>query len=151
LVVGEGELRGILEELAHSLGIAHSIRFTGFRNDISRLIGAMDLLVLPTKNEGFPWVLAEAMSLGKPVVATRVGGIPELVQDGHTGLLVPPGDGAALGTAIAEILGQPGRARQMGLAGRRRVRERFGVEKMLDRLEELFSQVIEDGGLRGGP
>ncbi len=144
LVVGEGELRESLEELAEGMGIRGSIRFTGFRDDISRLMGATDLLVLPTHNEGFPWVLAEAMSLGKPVVASRVGGIPELVQDGRTGLLVPCGDETALGMAIAELVRQPGRAAQMGLAGRRWIQERFGVEKMLNQLEKLFTQVIRE-------
>jgi glycosyltransferase involved in cell wall biosynthesis len=148
LVVGKGEQRESLEELARQLGIAQNVLFTGFRNDVSRLMSAMDILVLPSKNEGFGYVLTEAMNLGKPVVATRISSIPEVVREGETGLLVPPGDVDALAEALLELARHPARARQMGLAGRRRVRERFSMEKMLDDLEELFGGVIGSWGFR---
>ena len=149
LVVGEGPQRGWLEESARQLGIARSVLFTGFRDDVSRLMRAMDFLVLPSKNEGFGYVLAEAMSLGKAVVATRVSSIPEVVQEGQTGLLVSPGDEGALAEAILELARHPERARRMGLAGLERVRERFGLERMLDELEALFAEVI--GRENSGP
>ncbi|MCK4596749.1 glycosyltransferase family 4 protein [bacterium] len=149
LVVGEGELRGNLEELACRLGIAENVRFVGFRNDIPRLMSSMDFLVLPSKNEGFGYVLAEAMSQGKPVVASKVSSIPEVVEDGHTGLLVPPGDVSALREAILELSRHPRRVRQMGEAGRRRVQKLFDLQRMLGQVEALFGQVVGEVSVSG--
>lgn len=149
LVVGEGELRGRLEEWTRRLGITNKVVFTGFRDDVSRLMGAMDLLILPSRNEGFGYVLAEAMSLGKPIVACRISSIPEVVQDGLTGLLVPPGDVAALRDAILELVRHPIRARKMGQAGRQRVQKLFGLERMLDEVEALFGRVVRGEFKRG--
>lgn len=146
LVVGKGDDRESLEALAHRLGIVRNVLFTGFRDDVSRLMSAMDILVLPSKNEGFGYVLTEAMNMGKPVVASRVSSIPEVVRDGETGLLVPPGDVDALAEALLELVRHPARARQMGLAGRRRVRDQFSVERMLNDLEELFGGVMKSWG-----
>jgi glycosyltransferase involved in cell wall biosynthesis len=151
LVVGEGEFRADLEALARRLQIGTAVRFLGYRTDVSRFIGAADILILPTRNEGFPWVLAEAMSLAKPVVASRVGGIPELVEDGRTGFLVPPDDPAALKTAIIDLAQNPDVARRFGLAGQNRIRECFSLERMIDELEEFFAEVVGREGLRPDP
>jgi glycosyltransferase involved in cell wall biosynthesis len=149
LVVGAGPIREKLERRVSQLGLSGSVRFTGFRSDVLRLMRAIDILVLPSQNEGFGYVLAEAMSVGKPVVATRISSIPEVVGE-EAGLLVPPGDASALADAILQLLRDPHRAQQMGRAGRRRVRELFDVERMLDEIERLFDQVIS-GKLSGDP
>jgi len=149
LVVGEGTLREQLEKLVSRLHISENVRFTGFRDDVPRLMRAIDILVLPSKNEGFGYVLAEAMSVGKPVVATRISSIPEIVGEG-TGLLVPPGDADALAEAILQLVRNPKLAQQMGRDGQRRVRELFDVERMLDEVELLFNQVIS-GDLNEDP
>jgi glycosyltransferase involved in cell wall biosynthesis len=151
LVVGEGALREELEAMTRQQGIDRHVRFTGFRNDVLRLMGAMDILVLPSKNEGFGYVLAEAMSLSKPVVASRISSIPEVVEEGRTGLLVPPGDAAALRDALLELLRDPPRARRMGAAGRRRVERLFSLERMLDQVEELFGEIVGGREFSGVP
>jgi glycosyltransferase involved in cell wall biosynthesis len=151
LVVGKGALREHLEEMTRRLEIDRHVRFTGFRDDIPRLMKAMDIVVLPSKNEGFGYVLAEAMALSKPVVASRISSIPEVVEEGRTGLLVPPGDVSALGDALLDLLRNPQQARRMGRAGRRRVERHFSLERMLDEVERLFEEVIEGGGFRRAP
>jgi len=148
LVVGEGVLKDELEEMTRRLNIDRHVRFTGFREDVMRLMGAMDILVLPSRNEGFGYVLAEAMSLCKPVVASRISSIPEVVEEGRTGLLVPPDDVAALRDALFDLIRDPQKARRMGQAGRRRVERLFSLERMLDEVEELFGKVIEGDGLQ---
>jgi glycosyltransferase involved in cell wall biosynthesis len=148
LVVGEGELRAPLEDLAKRLRLEKAVHFLGYRQDAWRFIEAADVLVLPTRNEGFPWVVAEAMSLAKPIVASKVGGLPELVEEGRTGLLVPPDDPAALKTALVDLARHPERARRLGRAGRDRIRDHFGLEKMIDQLEAFFAEVIGKGGLK---
>ncbi len=142
LLVGDGEMRPALEAQARALGLSDRIVFAGFREDIPSVIAAMDVLVLPSLNEGMGRVLVMAMALGKPIVATRVGGVPELLGDGEAGLLVPPGDPAALAEAVGTLLRDPTRAQALGEAGRRRV-HRYSVETMLDSLARLYREVIE--------
>lgn len=146
LVVGEGPLRGRLEELSRHLGIAGQVRFTGFRDDVARLMRAADVVVLPSQNEGFGYVLAEAMAQARPVVASRISSIPEVVAEGRTGLLVPPGDAGALRDAILDLAADPDKARRMGLAGRRRVEKLFSLQAMLSKVEDLFAEVTAGGG-----
>jgi glycosyltransferase involved in cell wall biosynthesis len=148
LVVGEGPLRSHLEALAQRLGIADRVRFAGFRDDVPALMAAADMVVLPSQNEGFGYVLAEAMALAKPVVASRISSIPEVVEEGHTGWLVPPNDSLALQEALLDLARDPLRAKQMGLAGQRRVNDLFSLEGMLDEVEELFEKIVGEGGFR---
>lgn len=143
LVVGDGPLMKSLQEQAAALGLEDCVHFAGYRRDARRLIAAADILVLPSENEGFGYVLAEAMARGKPVVASRISSIPEVVAEGETGLLVPPGDADSLGSAILELARDPERARRMGAAGRRRVEERFSLERMLSELEAFFARVTQ--------
>ena len=149
LVVGEGQLRRDLEELVAHLGIAKSVVFTGFRGDVPRLMSAMDLLVLPSYNEGFGYVLVEAMSLHKPVVASRVSSIPEVVQDGRTGFLTPPGDVGALAEAILKLARNPDLLHHMGMVAGRHVKQMFDLERMLNQVEELFRLVVGERELKG--
>ena len=144
LIVGDGSQRGALEQLARSLHISHRVVFTGQRDDVPELLAVMDVLVLPSLYEGLPNAVLEAMAAGKPVIATRVGGTPEAVEDGVTGLLVPPRDPEALAEAIIALLQDQERAEAMGRAGRARVEKHFSVERMVQETEALYEELIRE-------
>lgn len=150
VVVGDGPLRAELQELADKSGVGSRFVFTGVRHDVPLILGALDLLVLPSVTEGLGLVLLEAMAASLPVVATAVGGVPEVVLDGETGLLVSPGDPAALARAIADLLRVPERARQLGAAGRERVARLFTVERMVGQISALYQEALAGAGLRSG-
>lgn len=133
----EARLRRQVEEL----GLGGAVTFAGYRNDVPRWLAGMDVFVLPSLMEGLGLVLLEAMALEKPVVATRVGGIPEIVEDEKSGLLVPPADAGALATAIRRVLADPRLARRLGQAGYRRVVAQFSAQRMLAETQALFSEV----------
>ncbi|HYB73175.1 MAG TPA: glycosyltransferase family 4 protein [Candidatus Sulfotelmatobacter sp.] len=136
-LAGDGEERAALEAQAGALEVASRVHFLGFREDVDAVIAALDVFVLPSLNEGMGRVLVAAMALGVPVVATRVGGVPDVLEDGRQGLLVPPADPAALAKSIAAILGDGMRAAAMGALGRARA-ERFSLQVMLERLGALY-------------
>jgi glycosyltransferase involved in cell wall biosynthesis len=133
-----GAYREALERAARDLGVADRVRFLGRRDDVPALLAAVDVLVLPSWIEGLPLVVLEAMAAGVPVVATDVGGTPEAVADGETGVLVPPRDVDALAGAIDALLSDPERARRLGAAGRERARERFDAESAARRVVGLY-------------
>jgi L-malate glycosyltransferase len=146
LVVGEaalGEHRypKRLAELAARLGIAARVHFAGLRFDVPALLASSTVSVMPSLNEALSNVLLESMAAGAPTVATRVGGTPEAVADGTTGLLVPPDDAAALAAAISRLLDQPGLAGALGRAGRLAVTSRFSLERMVEATERLYVEV----------
>jgi len=126
-VVGDGPEYERLSALARSLGVGSRVRFLGLRDDTHVLLAAADLFCHPTLAEAFGLVIAEAMASGLPVVASRVGGIPEVVSEGETGLLVPPGDAGALAGAIDRLVDSPRLRRRLGAAARKRAVERFDV------------------------
>jgi len=128
LVVGDGPLRSTLEQYAASVGIRDRVTFSGTRRDLGNLLPAMDVFALPSLWEGLPLALILAMGAGRPVVATRLAGIPEVVSDGETGLLVPPGDATALGAAVARLCGDARLRARLGAAASGAVRERFGAD-----------------------
>lgn len=130
VIAGDGELRAALEAQATALGIANHVHFTGFRRDVLAVLQGFEVFVFSSVLEGLGTSLLDAMALRKPVVATRAGGIPEVVQDGVTGLLVPPRDPAALARALVDVLRHPERSRAFGAAGRQRVEKYFTVERM---------------------
>jgi len=144
LLAGEGraEVRAGLEALAARLGIGDRVRLLGRRTDVPDLLGAADAFVLPSEFEGNPLTVMEAMAAGLPVVATAVGGVPELVQDGASGLLVPPGDEAALGSALRALATDPDRRAAMGRTGQRHARERFRVETMAEAYGRLYESLV---------
>jgi sugar transferase (PEP-CTERM/EpsH1 system associated) len=147
LLVGEGQLRDGLEILAESLCVSDVVVFAGARTDVPQILSALDLFVLPSLWEGLPLALLEAASVGLPVVATAVGGTPEVVMDGVTGLLVPPRDPDALAEAILTLLHDPDLRQRMGQAGQERVREHFSVEQMVKETEGLYQRLLAEKGL----
>lgn len=140
LVAGEGEQLGPLEKEASDLGISGNVRFLGFRDDVPSLLQAMNVFVLPSLSEGLPLSVLEAFALQKPVVATNVGGIPEIVQDGATGYLVPPRNPEALAEKIIMFLRNPQMAANMGRAGRKKVEDDFSLEKMVREYQALYEE-----------
>lgn len=142
VIAGDGALRTALESRAEALGIGAYVRFTGFRRDILALMQSFDIFVLPSYLEGLGTSILDAMALCKPVVATRVGGIPEAVQDGITGLLVPPRDPQALAGALGYLLRYPEQRNAMGIAGRRRVEQQFTAERMAGATLQAYERVL---------
>jgi len=147
LVLGEGVLLPKLKQHAEHLGIADKVILAGFRRDITRILSELDLLVHPAIMEGLGVAILQAMAAGLPVIATPVGGIPEVVQDGVSGLLIPPKDPDALGQAILSILPYPDVRRHMGEEGRRIVREQFSVDRMVDRTLRVYEEVLASKGI----
>ncbi len=141
LVVGDGPDRAGLEELAQA-ALGDRVRFLGQRADIPVLMAAFDLLVHPTTAEGFGLVLLEAMTQSTPIVATRVGALPEIVVDGITGMLVPPRNSAALAVAIRSALNASQHLREMGTAGRRRYEQLFTRERMIRETLDVYSTLV---------
>jgi L-malate glycosyltransferase len=143
LVVGDGAEREALEALVRTLGLGSRVRFTGLRHDVPTLLQAVDVLALASTFEGFPNVLLEAMAVGAVVVATAVGGAPELVESGDTGLLVPPRDATAMADAILRILDDQALARRLATAARHSVETRFTVERLAARTMELYTELLD--------
>lgn len=140
LLGGDGPQRAELEAEVQKRGLGESICFLGRRSEVAELISLSSLLVLPSLAESFGFVSLEAMSLGKPVVASAVGGTPEVVQDGQTGLLVPPLDAPALAAAVCRVLQNPSLAKTLGEAGVRRA-EFFSFERMIRGYEAVYEQL----------
>lgn len=149
-IAGEGRLEHELTALVADLGLAGRVRLVGLRDDAPRLLAASDALVLASAWEGLPNVLMEAMAAGLPCVATRVGGVPELVEDGRTGTLVPPGDPGALARAMAGIMSLPPAERAaMGARGRAAVVDRFSPERAGTQWLELLDSCAATPHRRG--
>jgi len=136
VVVGDGPLRKDLERGARS-----RVRFLGWRDDVARILADADVALLSSRNEGTPVALIEAAASGVPAVATRVGGVPSVVQDGETGLLVEPGDVQSLASALRRLVRDRDLSRRMGETARRRARDRFSEARMLRDLRELYRSV----------
>src|SRR2546426_674387 len=141
VIIGEGPMLGELRQVTSQLGIGLRVVFLGAREDVPECLAAFDLFVLPSLNEGMGRVLLEAMAVGCPVIATRVGGIPDIVADGATGLLVPPRNERALAEAILTLLRDRSRRAAYGEAARRHVDGRFDVETMVRSVEGLYDEV----------
>jgi glycosyltransferase involved in cell wall biosynthesis len=150
VIVGEGYLHDRLRKAVDSMGLTGSVLFTGFLMDVSEIIAAFDVAVLPSFFEGMGRVLLEAMAMGKPVVASRVGGIPDLVKDGVTGLLVRPGHARELEESIKRLLRDNDLASRMGEEGRKRVTEEFSAERMVRSIQKLYRECLTGKGFRFG-
>lgn len=140
LLVGTGPLRLELEKVAHDRGIEKFIRFLGWRSDAREIMEAADVVCHPTLHEAFCSVIIEAMALERPLIATDVAAAPEQIDEGETGLLVPPRDGLALAKGILRTLADPTWASQLGAEARRRVVERFSFPKMMVEYEVYYSE-----------
>jgi glycosyltransferase involved in cell wall biosynthesis len=143
LIVGDGASRPELERYVKQLGLSEHVVFLGFRLDVPTLLSEISVSVLPTLSEGLSNSLLEAMAASVPVVATSVGGNPEVVETGVTGFLVPPRDADALAQAIGQFLEQPALATKFGLAGRERVSKRFALEQMTRATERLYEELAQ--------
>ena len=144
LVVGDGERRAELEAYARRVGLAGRVRFLGWRSDLEGIYADLDVAVLTSRNEGSPVSLIEAMAAGRAVVATRVGGVPDLVDDGVTGVLVPSGDAASLAQAIAVLLADPERRRTLGQAGRKRAYPAFSADRLVSDMDKLYTGLVAE-------
>ena len=142
LIVGHGPLLDDLQRLANRLEIADRVAFLGHRSDMHRVYAALNVLVLCSDTEGMPNVVLEAFAYGRPVVATRVGGVPEVVSEAENGLIVPPGQRAALVEAVRSILNDADLECRLGRRGRRTIEERFDFRRRTQALEALYESML---------
>lgn len=142
VIAGTGPAEGDLRRLVDELGIGKSVRLLGFCNEVGSLLDAADIYVQSSLVEAFPIAILEAAAAGLPVVSTAVGGVPEAVEDGVTGLLVPPADPAALTRAIGSLVDCPERCELLGHAGRARVSACFTTAQMLDKTTQLYERML---------
>jgi sugar transferase (PEP-CTERM/EpsH1 system associated) len=143
VLVGEGPELQAIEEVVRQHGVGAQIRFLGLRKDVARLLSGADLFLLTSVSEGIPLTVIEAMAAGLPVVSTRVGGLPEVVVEGRTGLLEPAGDHAALGRAVCRLAAEPALRREMGHLGRERAETVFSEELMLAQYGALYREMLD--------
>jgi glycosyltransferase involved in cell wall biosynthesis len=147
-MVGDGPDRLQLEQRAHELGVARNTVFLGYQEDVAPLYAAFDALVLPSGNEGTPVSVIEALAAELPVVATRVGGVPDVVRDGEDGYLVEAGATDDLADRLAQLAGDPALRARMGKQGRERVLPRYAVERLVDDVDELYRSLLSAAGAR---
>lgn len=141
LIVGEGGERGRIESLISELGLGDTVRLLGRRTDIADILPTLDLAVCCSDYEGSPLSIIEYMDAGRAVVSTAVGGVPDLIEDGVHGLLVEPRDPDAFAAAVAGLLRDPERAREMGERGRQRRHHELGIDRTVARLESLYEEL----------
>jgi glycosyltransferase involved in cell wall biosynthesis len=146
VIVGEGPLRTELESLVRELSLSERVHFLGYRKDVSVILPQVDIFVHPTYGEGFGLVLLEAMYYGLPIVSTKTMSIPEIVIDGETGILVPPGDKRSVARGILKLIRFPKLAKKMGKAGKERVRL-FSLEQMVKSTEALYREIIDEANV----
>jgi sugar transferase (PEP-CTERM/EpsH1 system associated) len=142
LLVGDGPWMGQLRELVAGLGLTDRVHFVGYQPRPAPYLQAMDVFALTSRSEGMPLVVLEAWAAGVPVVASRVGGLPELIDDARIGLLVDFGDEAALAHALGGLIGDPARARRVGEAGRDRVESRYSLRRMADEYQRHYNELL---------
>jgi glycosyltransferase involved in cell wall biosynthesis len=145
LLVGGGELEDAVRQQVAGLGLQERVRFLGVRADVPAILNASDLFVLSSRWEGNPLSVMEAMAAGLPVVSTAVGGVPELVREGETGLLVPSGDAAALARALQALVDDPARREAMGAAARQHAITHFDIRHTVRQYEALYERLLQKG------
>jgi glycosyltransferase involved in cell wall biosynthesis len=150
-LVGDGPDRERVERTAHELGVSRSTLFIGYQRDVAQFYSLFDALLLPSANEGTPVVAIEALASRRPVVATRVGGVPDVISEGVHGYLVGVGDVTAMSDRLAELAADPEKRRAMGDAGRESVVRRYRVERLIDDVDALYRELLRDAGLPQPP
>ncbi|GJL70405.1 MAG: glycosyl transferase group 1 [Nitrospirales bacterium] len=143
VIIGDGGERPALLDRIQELGLEQSVHLVGFRQDVPALLAILDVVVIPSFEEGIPQSLTQALAMERPVVASAVGGVPEVVQDGLSGLLVPPKDPEILAEKIACLLHDPFAASRMGKAGRQVIQERYSMEHMLTQTEMVYRRLMQ--------
>jgi glycosyltransferase involved in cell wall biosynthesis len=147
LMVGDGPDRDHVERRAKELGVVRHCYFLGYQDEVAPYFAALDAFVLPSGNEGTPVSAIEALAAARPVVATRVGGVPDVVRDGVDGFLVDPGDVEALADRLARLANDPHLRERMGQAGHERVVPRYAVDRLIDDVDRLYRSLLEAEGL----
>ena len=146
-MVGDGPEREQLEALASELRLMHDCLFPGYQEDVGPFFAAFDAFVLPSANEGTPVTAIESLASGCPVVATRVGGVPDVVEEGVDGFLVEPGDLEAIADRLGRLAADPELRARMGAAGRERVLPRYAVERLIDDVDGLYRSLLARKGV----
>jgi glycosyltransferase involved in cell wall biosynthesis len=147
-LVGDGPDRDDVERLAHELGVVRDTLFLGYQDEVAPFYAAFDALILPSGNEGTPVSAIEALAAGRPVVATRVGGVPDVVRDGEDGFLVEPGATDELADRLARLAEDPSLRERMGVAGRERVLPRYAVDRLIDDVDRLYRALLSAAAAR---
>ena len=143
VIAGDGPLRREIEKLINDLKLNDNITLLGWRNDVPEILAVLDIFCQSSLWEGCPMVLLEAMAVGKPIIATNVGGVKEIVEDDNTGILVPPADPKAMGDAIVKLMNNKEKTMKMGMNGRRRAESFFNVDLMLIKYERLYQELLK--------
>jgi glycosyltransferase involved in cell wall biosynthesis len=151
VIVGEGYLYDELFRRVGNNGLRDSVLFTGFQMDVSEIIATFDVAVLPSFFEGMGRVILEAMAMEKPIVASRVGGIPDLIDQGINGLLVRPGDARELADALERVLSDNGLAKKLGKEGRKKIKDQFSADVMVRSIEKLYRELLARKGIAVAP
>ena len=146
VVVGDGDLRPAMERYVRELGIANRVSFLGWRYDLPQVYTDLDVVVISSNNEGTPVTAIEAMAAGRPVVATRVGGLPDVISDGETGYLVPPGNVAQLASAVERVLGDGEATERLRRKARESVRHKFVVDRLATDIDLLYRRLLAEKG-----
>jgi len=147
MLIGDGPDTSEAERLAVSYGIKNRIHFLGKQDSVENLLSLADLMLMPSEMESFGLAALEAMACGVPVIATRVGGVPDVVRDGVDGYLVDVGDAASLGERLADLANDPAMREEMGREGRERVLERYAVSRLVDDIDKLYRELLDDSRL----
>jgi glycosyltransferase involved in cell wall biosynthesis len=147
-LVGDGPDRPELERRAHELGVIRDTVFLGYQEDVAPFYSAFDALILPSSNEGTPVSAIEALAAGRPVVATRVGGVPDVVRDGEDGFLVEAGDTNELAARLEQLARDPALRERMGKQGRERVLPRYAVDRLVQDVDELYRSLLSEAAVR---
>jgi glycosyltransferase involved in cell wall biosynthesis len=145
-MIGDGPDRTAVERRAHELGLMRDTLFLGYQEEVAPYYAAFDAMILPSINEGTPVSAIEALAAGRPVVATRVGGVPDVVREGEDGFLVEPGDVDALAERLARLAADPELRERLGAAGRARVIPRYSVERLVDDIDLLYRSLLASAG-----
>ncbi len=149
MIVGDGPMKDFVEDTVDKFSLQNHVIMTGFRTDIPEIMAAMDIFVLPsTGSEGIPQAILQAQALCRPVIGTNVGGIPEVIEDGVTGVLIPPRDPDTLASSILSLIHDRDRMRELGMNGRRLVKEKFSIQNMVDKIEMVYREFYDISRVR---